>query len=347
MNASDSKSEVLLNGGTVSSNLTLSAKNQYFNMQSVSLTVIKLLLIALFGFYLYKRKVITDQALGVLTALVINFTFPFLIFSRLIGSSQIVLSSSLWVFILIAILIFLVGYFLGLIVSWGKSHKLKEEFISAISFQNGGYLPISIAFFLFPAGGLREKFLVYIFLYLLGYNVIMWSLGSFLIFRKKKEAFRFQSLFTPPVLGIVLALLFIYTKATGFIPKTLLDPLQMVGDTSFVLSLIILGCWLAKIKLEGFTKQLMLIFELGLLKLLLMPLLFMVGLVYFKLFSLLGVFIVLEAAMPSAVSLPIIANLRGADSEFVSQGVFFTHLLSIITIPLLLSLMQVLGFSFL
>jgi len=46
----------------------------------------------------------------------------------------------------------------------------------------------------------------------------------------------------------------------------------------------------------------------------------------------------LQAAMPSAVSLPIVADLNGADSEFVSQGVFFTHILSIFTIPLWLGL---------
>ncbi len=316
-------------------------------MESVSLAVIKLLLVSFFGFYLYKRKVINEPALGVLTALVINFAFPFLIFSRLVMSSQTVLSSSLWLFLFIAVLIFLVGYLLGLIASLGKNHRLKEEFIGAISFQNGGYLPVSIAFFLFTSGEIRDKFLVYIFLYLLGFNIIMWSLGSFLIFQKKRGGFRIKSLFTPPVLGVIFALAFVYTKTARFIPKTILDPLNMIGETSFVLSLIILGGYLARIKLEGFSRHLLLIAELSLLKLIVMPLLFIAGLIYFRQFSLLGVFIVLQAAMPSAVSLPIVANLYGADSEFVSQGVFFTHLVSIISIPLFLSLTQILGFSFL
>jgi len=315
-------------------------------MSLVSLTVIKLSLVTLFGFYLYRRGVVSDKSLGALTTLVINFTVPFLFFSRLITNSQIVLASSFGIFLLTAIAIFLVGYLLGWIVSFGKQHPVREEFVSLISFQNGGYLPMNIAFFLFPPG-VRDKFLVYIFLYLLGFNILMWSLGSFLIFRKKGEIFRIKSILTPPILSTLIALVFIYTHTASLIPKVIIDPMTMIGDTSFVLSLVILGCWLAKIKLKGLSKRLLLIVEASLLKLIVVPFLFIVGLVYFKLFSLLGVFIALEAAMPSAVSLPIIANLRRADSEFISQGVFFTHILGIFTIPLWLGLLEALGFSFL
>jgi predicted permease len=63
--------------------------------------------------------------------------------------------------------------------------------------------------------------------------------------------------------------------------------------------------------------------------------------------SLLGFFIVLQAAMPSAVSLPIVANLRKADSEFISQAVLFTHIFSIATVPVWLGLyMRLSAFSF-
>jgi predicted permease len=60
-----------------------------------------------------------------------------------------------------------------------------------------------------------------------------------------------------------------------------------------------------------------------------------------------GLFIILEASMPSAASLPIITNIRKGDSEFVSRGVFFTHLVSMITIPLWLELFaRVTGYTF-
>ena len=41
-----------------------------------------------------------------------------------------------------------------------------------------------------------------------------------------------------------------------------------------------------------------------------------------EIFSLFGLFIILEASMPSAASLPIVVDLRNGNSAFVSKGVF-------------------------
>ena len=204
---------------------------------------------------------------------------------------------------------------------------------------------MNIAFFLFPPD-VREKFLVYIFLYLLGFNIIMWAVGSFFIFKRREDKFRFKEILTPPIIGTVIALLLVYTNIARFIPALIMDPVKMLGEMSFVLSMVVLGCWLAKVELRGLSESLLLIGEASVLKLIILPLLFLAGVVNFKIFSLLGVFIVLEAAMPSAASLPIVVNLRGGNSEFVSQGVFLTHLIGMLTIPLWLGILKIFGFSF-
>ena len=308
-----------------------------YAMNVVSLAVIRLFLITFLGFYLYKKKSIKKEVLDFLTSFVINFTIPSLIFSHLIENFLPGQRLSLGFFILLSILIFFMGFLLAFIFSFKRKNKFRGEFISLVSFQNGGYLPINLAFFLFSASQ-REEFLNYIFLYILGYNVIMWSVGSFFIFKKKGESFKFKSIFTSPVISTVLALSFVYTNTARFVPSLILVPIKMIGDTSFVLSMIILGCWLAQISLSGLYKRLFIIGGASFLKLMALPCIFLLVVVKLKIFSLLGLFIILQAAMPSAVSLPIIASLRKADSEFVSQGVLLTHLLSIFTIPLWLGL---------
>ena len=238
------------------------------------------------------------------------------------------------------------GYMLGFIFSKFKKNKLKAEFISLVRFQNAGYLPMNIAFFLFRPE-IRDKFLVYIFLYLLGFNILMWSLGSFFIFKKRGERFKFRSVFTPPVTGTILALILIYLRAAQFIPEIIIAPLRMIGQISFVLSMVILGCWLAKVKLDSLKVQLPLVALASLLKLIVLPFIFLGLTIIFNVYSLLGAFIVLQAAMPAAASLPIIAHRKGANSEFVSQAVFFMHIAGIITIPVWLSIyLAISGISF-
>jgi len=167
------------------------------------------------------------------------------------------------------------------------------------------------------------------------------------MFKKKGERFKLKTVFTPPIVSILVTLLLIYTNTARFIPSVITIPIKMIGEVSFVLSALILGCWLAKAKFSGPPERLFLAAGAGFLKLIILPLLFLGIVVKLEIFSLLGMFIVLQAAMPSAVSLPIIVNLRGADSELVSQGVFLTHALSILTIPLWLGLyLKISGFSF-
>ena len=315
-------------------------------MGIVSLAVIKIFLVALLGFYLYRKNFIKENNLKFLIFFVINFAFPFLIFSNLIENSSVVLTHSLGKFIAISIGIFLLGYILGLIASFKRNHEFRGEFVSLVSFQNGGYLPINIAFFLFPPG-LREKFFVFTFLYLFGFNIIMWSIGSSFVFKGNMGKFKLKSLFFPPIISTIISLIFIYLGLAKFIPRLVISPLRIVGETSFVLSAIILGCWLAKIKAKELAGRSIIVSEAIGLKLIILPLFVFIAVVTFKIYSLLGLFIVLQAAMPSAVSLPIVANLNNADSEFVSQGVFLTHILSIFTIPLWVGLyLKVSGFIF-
>ena len=315
-------------------------------MWTISFAVIKLSLITLLGFFFYKRRIITEDILKFLTFFVISISIPALIFSHLIENSRAVLNAPLNIFIILSVGIFFAGYSLGFIFSFRGNFEFKREFISLTSFQNAGYLPMNIAFFLFPAA-IRDRFLVYIFLYLIGFNVIMWSIGSFFIFKKKGDKFQFKSLMTPPVVSTVVSLLLIYTGISKFVPLMLIEPVRMVGDVSFVFSMIVLGCWLSKVKFEGVSKSLRFVAQASIVKLIILPTLFLIGLLYFKEVSLLGVFIILQAAMPSAASLPIVVNFREANSGFVSQGVFVTHLFSIITIPIWLGIyLKLSNFSF-
>ncbi|MFH1771851.1 MAG: AEC family transporter [Candidatus Omnitrophota bacterium] len=315
-------------------------------MINISAAIIKLCIISLFGAYLYKKSVITDNVLEFLVLFVVRFTIPFLFFSRLLLSSGIILNNSLGKFVILSVLIFGAGYYLGLLFTPKKDGILKREFISMASFQNGGYLPMNIAVFLLPLG-VRDKFLVFIVLYLLGFNILFWSLGSYFIFKKKNESFSMRSIFTPPTVSTLLALFLIYTGLSKFIPHLILMPLEMIGDLSFVLSMIILGCWLARIKIEGIKQTINLFLRLASIRLILVPLIFLGVIVVFKMYTLFGLLVIVEACMPSAVSLPIIAHIRKANSEFISQGILVTHILSIITIPFWLSIFAyVSGFSF-
>jgi len=73
-------------------------------------------------------------------------------------------------------------------------------------------------------------------------------------------------------------------------------------------------------------------------KLLILPVPGIIFLLKFKLPYLIGLLIFIELAMPPAANLSVIIRSYKKDDLLISQGIFFGHILSIVLLPVLLSL---------
>jgi predicted permease len=124
-----------------------------------------------------------------------------------------------------------------------------------------------------------------------------------------------------------------------------LSPMKIVGDISFPVSMIVLGAWLAKSRVPRGFSEIKPLLNIAIVKLVVVPALFFVAALKLDIVPFLGLFIVIEASMPSAATMPIIADIHNANSEFTSQGVFFTHLVALVTVPVWIELyLKVTGF---
>jgi malate permease and related proteins len=315
-------------------------------MNIVFFAIIKLFIIVFLGYCLYFKEVLKDQTLKFLSSFVINFSIPFLFFTTIIGNFVPSEGPGVYRFFILSVLIFGLGLVLGGFSSILVRKDIRREFTGLCAFQNAGYLPMNIALFLFPEP-LRSKFLVYIFLYLLGFNVFMWSVGTFALFNRTAKRFNPLSMFTPPVISAILAIIVVYTGLAKFIPATIVDPLKIVGNMGFPLSMIVLGAWLAKSRGAGMFKNFLPLMQVVIIKLLIIPAIFFYTVKKLEVNSLFGLFVVLQASLPSAVSLTIMGDYHGADNEFISQGIFVTHLVGLVTVPLWLELFRIVsGYNF-
>ncbi|HQJ16274.1 MAG TPA: AEC family transporter, partial [Candidatus Omnitrophota bacterium] len=82
---------------------------------------------------------------------------------------------------------------------------------------------------------------------------------------------------------------------------------------------------------------------MSLVKLVLMPALGLLLVRQFRIGGLLGFLIILQLAMPPATNLSVLVRQYRQNDCLVSQGVFWGHMISIITIPVFLSLYFMLG----
>jgi malate permease and related proteins len=300
-------------------------------MSGTLTAVLQMALIAALGFVLFRRNILEGKSLDFLTTFTVNYTVPLMIFVYLVQSANVVVRRPVWIFVGLSLAIFALGWVLGYLLTL-RSGSFKKEIIGLLSLQNAGYLPMNLAVFMLW-GRMRDEFLVYVILYLLGFNILMWSLSGLLIYHDTARRFDWKQLFNPSLIATIIGLLVVYTKLSRYFGPVILGPLKMVGDTTFVLSMIVLGAWLAKVKLAGISKTLAPILRVSAVKLVLMPMVVFGFLFGFKIFSFMGFFVLMQAAMPSAATLPIVSDMHRADSEFTSQGVFLTHVLSVISVP--------------
>ena len=300
------------------------------------LAVAQIFLLAALGYFLIKKNILGPEGLNAVSRLVIEITLPLMIFCQLIKDFSFALYSNWWIFPLISIAITIAGLIVGSVFLGfirGPQHKL--QFLSLIAFQNSGYLALALVAALLPSDKLDSMF-TYIFLFLLGFNLVMWSLGVYILSFTRAKKFELGSLFSPPVIATLVSLILIFFSLNKFIPEAVLKPLRMVGDCTLPLAMLVVGGNLASIHLWHIDKKAMSLMILA--KLIILPVLGLWLVIKFKFPELVGLLILMQLAVPSATSLSLIITHYKKEDLLISQGIFLSHIVSLVTLPLFLSL---------
>jgi predicted permease len=305
----------------------------------VSGAVVQILILATIGYFLVKKDILNRQGMNLISRLVIVITLPAMIFSHLIQGFNFNLKPSWWIFPLTSFAITLLGILVGgVFVKFIRQGEARRQFLSLVAFQNSGYLPLALIAALLNTEEAQLMF-IYIFLFLIGFNLVMWSLGVHFLSYQRNKRFELASLFSPPVLAAVVTMLMIWVGVNKFIPEIILKPLRMVGDSTLPLAMFVVGGNLGLIKIQRIDLKSVALLIIA--KLLILPI---IGLLFIwkffppRLFCLL---LIMQLAMPSATSLSLIITHYKREDLLISQGILFTHLFSLLSIPLFLSLVWI------
>ena len=311
-----------------------------FTVHTIVLAIIKLFVLMLGGYFLYQFKVINDEFVDRLSAVLVKLIFPALIISKTITYFSFADYHDWWILPCFAVIFSIVGMFIGKIVfSFLKrsddTFTSQKEFITSCGFQNCGYLPMNLILFSFT-GLVQDRLLIYLFLFIVGFNVLMWTLIPLYLAGRLRQGFKWYKLFNPPVAATVFSLAWVALLGKGTMPGVIMDPLKQLGQASFPIAMITLGAYLNRYKAHIPQARLPLIASL-IVKLAIFPLIVLAAVKLIPGESDLKFFLFLQAIMPTAVSLVVIGSYTNADNKFFSSTIFYSHLISIVTIPLWLA----------
>jgi predicted permease len=311
----------------------------YLPFHTIAATIGKLFILMFAGYMLHRMKLISGEFVDTLSLLLVRLIFPALIISKTISHFSFSGYAYWWILPLCAMAFSLVGLIIGKFVfKFLKNFHSKKEFMCSCAFQNCGYLPMNLILFSFT-GAVADRLLIYMFMFILGFNIFMWSLVPLFLTGKLKEGFKLRVLLNPPVVATVFALLWVAFFGKGTMPALIMDPLKQLGQAAFPIAMLTLGAYLHKNRVFDKESIIPVIAGAGV-KLIIFPAIILFLLKWIPLGFDYKFFLFLQAVMPTAVSLVVIGSYTGADNKFFSSIIFYTHLVSILSIPIWLAVFE-------
>ena len=304
--------------------------------QSSTIAVAQIFAMGAMGFYLVRSGIIHESGLKLLSLLSVNIFFPLFIFYQIIKHFDAVRMPFWWGFPLINISLVLTGLLVSSLVVLRHRSPLKDGFLAVSSFHNAGYIPLLILMSL-PLGGWAGQVYTCVILSIIGFDTCLWSLGVWLLTRGKSSRMDLKKMFNPPLVSMFTAMVLVLAFGPGVVPEAVLKPVKILGDAAMAVAMIVIG---GNLSLASLTRVAWpQVTGAVLIKLIFLPLITLVVLSILKLNPLISFVAIIQACMPSSVTLSIIGrNYETKDQDFINQSIFVTHLLSMLTIPVFLAL---------
>ncbi len=307
---------------------------------STLVAVLDIFLVIVAAGLLVRKKIITQEHITSLSSVTVVVFLPCLIFSNVLETFDPGALPFWWTIPLAGAVMPLVGLGLGALTLVRELPE-KRNLLPLAGMQNAGYLVLPIGLKLFPDR--FETFALYCFLYILGYNPLLWSVGRVLTSADDDEGPIWRALLTPPLVANAAAILCVLSGVDAWIPQSGLNAIELVGQAAIPVATFILGAVLGSISLRLRSYWLDAVRTTAI-KLLVMPLLtmavvFAAGLGESE--PLLARFFVIEAAAAPATGIILLVRNYGGDEQKIGTLMLLSYLACIVTLPLWVALWSV------
>ena len=307
--------------------------SQWLTMLSAVLAIFAIIGLGAFG-----RRVewLTDEADRTLLKLTINILFPALILDKTLGQPALMEWRNLTLAPAVGFITVVGGFLLGRLAArlLAKPAGLldapqQRTFALCVGLYNYGYVPIPLAEQLFG-----QDTLAVLFVHNLGVEIALWTVGILMISGHMGKQW-YRSVINPVSITIVVSLLINFLGLHDELPAFLRRAFSMLGASAIPLALVLIGATIFDVFSEAKVAQgTRVIFFSSLLRLGVLPALFLALAWIIPASPQLKAVITLEAAMPSAVFPIVLARHYGGHPPTAVRIVLGTALLSLVTMPL-------------
>ena len=286
-------------------------------------------LLILIGYILFRKAYITKTTVDELTWMLLKVITPIIVFTNMISSVDRISTLDLLSLVVLSLIIVFFGYIVTRIL------RIKDKVIQfGLIFSNSGFMGIPLV-----TAIIGSEYVVYIIPFMIAQNLLMWTLGIGIMDRD--SCFEIRAFLRNPVL-VSFLLGLIIRQVNPQLPKFLLEGLNYMATMNTPLAMIVLGTFLPSFDRELLEELKLYLFPV-VLKLLVIPLLSIfilnaIGFIDLKA----RMALLLVIACPTASACAMFSSMYKRDFQKAAVFVSVTTILSIVSIPLILMLGELL-----
>ncbi len=222
-----------------------------------------------------------------------------------------------------------IGLLVGRLIGLERGTGMRT-FALAAGCQNFGFTAAPVVEILWSTGALAI-----LFVHNIGVELAMWSVGVMIM--SGERGFRWRKWVNGPVLAVLGGLLLVALGWDNHCVGPARQAMSMIGVGAFPLAILITGCTI--MDLVGAEKPTWkIIVGSSLVRLLLVPGVFLMAAKFLPIATELRQVIVVQAAMPAAMTPIMLARLYGGRPAIAVQIVVFTTVVSLLSLPWIITL---------
>ena len=305
----------------------------FSSFMSMGGALARIFIIIIIAGLLVRKNIVSQIQIDALSKITVIVLLPSLVFSNTLQHFNPDYLPFWWTLPIIGVVMSLTGVIIASGV-FAVDFKKKRNYIAISSMQNAGYLVLPIGQVVYPDH--FAEFALFSFLFILGYNPVLWTLGKYLATSTdSKIEFNYKTLVTPPAVANVTSLILVLLGWQNIFPKAFVSSVDLLGQAAVPIATFILGATLGSVSLRKFP-HIFDIIRVILVKYILLPLTTILILFYFNIgesHPLLADFFVIQAAAAPATGLIIQVRAYGGNVQNVAGMMIVTYIVCLIAMP--------------
>lgn len=297
-------------------------------------TMLKLFLLLILGFVLFKCHIFDEYTNKKISALIVNVASPMLIISSIAGVEG---SNKSIVFLMIGagILMYIGFIILGKIINRSFPFPKKDwpVYECMVVFANTGFMGYPVLLDVFG-----QEAVFYASLIHMAFNFFVYTYAIMCLTKGDDSEFKlnFKQLLTPGIILIFVGI-FIYLFDIQ-LPSVLMDTINSVGSLTAPLSMMMIGSSLAVYPIkDSFTDWRSYVFAF--VRLMIVPFVTMIMCRLLHIDAYYANITIITNAMPVGSMVLMLATQYNANVKIVTRNIVVSTLLSVITIPIVVATM--------